>query len=64
MTNTEIMTMVLYLKLRNFYRRNKPLFLLLLLVVGLFAVLFFVRRRDSEAVLSVEPQWGDWHPVS
>lgn len=65
MNNTEIMTMLLFLKLRNFYRRNRSVFLLLFLVAGVLVAAILIRQwRDNNAGTNIEPEWTDWHPAN
>ena len=66
MNNADLLLVSLFLKLRDFYRRNKPIVLLVLLIVGVFVVSILMSRdrQNVSESLSVEPEWSDWHPAS
>ena len=63
MNSTEITALLLWLKFRNFYRRNKPTIFLALMIVGIVVVWIFLRQRQGEASLNAGPEWNDWNPV-
>ena len=65
MNNEEIMAMLLFIKLRNFYRRNRSIFLLLFLVAGALVAAILIRQwRDINEGSNIEQEWTDWHPAN
>jgi hypothetical protein len=63
MDSTEIMTLWLWLKLRDFYRRHKVAIFLLLVIGGVAVVSIFLSQRKGEVSLKVGPEWNDWNPA-
>jgi hypothetical protein len=62
MTNTEIIIMGLWLRLRDFYRRHKFAIFLLMTTAGVVVFWILLSRGKGEASLSVGPEWGEWNP--
>jgi hypothetical protein len=62
MNSTEIMTLWLWQKLRDFCRRHKLAIFLVLMIAGVVAVSIFLSQHKGEVSLNVGPKWNDWNP--
>jgi hypothetical protein len=63
MNSTEFMTLWLWVKLRDFYRRHKVAIFLLLMIAVVAVVSVFLTQLKGEVSLKVGPEWNDWNPA-